>query len=199
MGPSAYKLGGWRCLWANQTQLKTMGYNRVTGTNPGVSLGKCSKWGLHMTHVTQDATKGLGSERWPPLPVTHHSIVRIQHRLNTEQTVCDTKTHRQMTETTQFCTGPSPRRWTLPLWLTGSCLPFFSLLGPWHPYGFLDTDGPKRVGIGCYSFIISKSSQIQLYGLHQGWGQGCGQGDTWRHWAGGLISGARSSGVGTQL
>lgn len=72
-----------------------MEYNRVTGTNPGVSQGMRSKLGLHMTHVTRNATKGLGNERWPPLPVTHHSIVRIQHRLNAQQTVWhqDTQHH----------------------------------------------------------------------------------------------------------
>lgn len=41
----------------------------------------------------------------------------------------------------------------------------FSLLGPWHSsyiaFGFLRHNGPERVGIGSYSFIISKSSGIQ--------------------------------------
>lgn len=43
----------------------------------------------------------------------------------------------------------------------------FSLLGPWHfsyiDFGSLGDNGPERVGIGSYSFIISKSCGTQSY------------------------------------
>lgn len=97
--------------------------------------------------------------------------------MHRKQCVTPTHTHTapqragKTAETTPFCICP-PGRTNPPLWFIGSWLLFLPLLGPWHPshgaFRCLGANGPERLSIGCYVFIISKRRGTQPLGPASG-------------------------------